>query len=126
MSPPSSGGLVLVQVLEALEKWDLKTFGHNSSALLHLYAELFQHAFADRANYMGDPDRISIPVKRLLSKKRIQEMREAFSPLKTLPAKAYGSNIDIGKDAGTQHISVIDGRGNSVALTTTINTIFGS
>ncbi len=126
MGPPSSGGLVLMQSLKALEGWELKSMGHNSSELIHLYAEVFQHAFADRANFMGDPDRISVPVKKLLSSQRIEAVRKSYNPEKTLPADAYGAKLDIGKDGGTQHISVIDGDGMMVALTTTINTSFGS
>lgn len=126
MSPPSSGGVVLLQALKALERHDLSTMGHNSVALIHLYAETLQHGFADRARFMGDPDRIDVPIKDLLSVPRIQAIGKAYDPKRTLERSAYGQSMDIGKDAGTQHISVIDGNGMSVALTTTINTSFGS
>ena len=66
MPAPSSGGLVILQALQVLEQVDLISLGHNSSELLHRYAETFQHAFADRARYMGDPERTEIPVERLL------------------------------------------------------------
>jgi gamma-glutamyltranspeptidase/glutathione hydrolase len=117
---------VLVQVLQALEQYDLLNMGHNSSSVLHLYAECFQHAFADRAHFMGDPDRIAVPVEQLISKERIEAVLNAFDPNKTHSADAYGAPYDAGEDAGTQHISVIDQKGNSIALTTTINTLFGS
>jgi gamma-glutamyltranspeptidase/glutathione hydrolase len=126
MGPPSSGGVVLVQVLKALETYDLVALGHNSSSLLHLYAEFFQHAFADRAHFMGDPDRVDVPVEQLISKERVEAVKNVFNPNKTHPPEVYGAPYDAGQDAGTQHISVIDKNGNSIALTTTINTNFGS
>ena len=126
MGPPSSGGTVLVQVLGVLDGYDIKSLGHNSSALLHLYAESFQHAFADRAHFMGDPDRVEVPVKELTSKERIEAVRALFDPNQTHEASVYGAPYDAGKDDGTQHISVIDAQGNSIALTTTINTYFGA
>ena len=126
MGPPSSGGTVLVQVLRVLEGYDIASLGHNSSSLLHVYAESFQHAFADRAHFMGDPDRVDVPVQELISKERVKAVRAAFDPNLTLDASAYGAPYDSGNDDGTQHISVIDKNGNSIALTTTINTTFGS
>lgn len=126
MPPPSSGGLVILQVLSVLENYDLTSMGQNSSELLHLYAETFQHAFADRANFMGDPDRISIPIDRLLSKERIQDIQGQFDATTTHERSFYGTPVDIGQDAGTQHISAVDKDGLSVSLTTTINTEFGS
>ena len=126
MPPPSSGGLVILQTLKVLEGYDLLSMGHNSSELLHLYAETFQHAFADRANYMGDPDRVEIPISRLLSRDRIVEIQDQFDEESTHERSFYGTSLDIGNDAGTQHISVVDAAGLSVSLTTTINTEFGS
>ena len=126
MPPPSSGGLVILQVLSVLEGYDVQSLGQNSSELLHLYAETFQHAFADRANYMGDPDRISIPIDKLLSSERVEEIRTQFDSTQTHDRAFYGTLVDIGKDTGTQHISVVDKEGLSVSLTTTINTEFGS
>lgn len=126
MGPPSSGGTVLVQVLRVLEGYNLVGLGHNSSSLLHLYAESFQHAFADRAHFMGDPDRVHVPVDTLTSDTRIEAVRAAFDPNQTLDASSYGAPYDAGNDDGTQHISVIDKAGASIALTTTINTTFGS
>ena len=126
MPAPSSGGIVILQVLKVLEFFDLTDLGHNSSELLHLYAEVFQHAFADRANYMGDPDRVEIPVEKLLSDERIQAIQTSFTPEHTHERAFYGTSVDIGPDEGTQHISVVDKNGMAVSLTTTINTEFGS
>lgn len=126
MPPPSSGGIVLLQALRVLEGYDLASLGLNSSELIHLYAETFQHAYADRAHFMGDPDRVQVPVDRLLSDRRIEEIRRKIWPERTFDRDWYGAPVDIGHDSGTEHISVIDGDGLSVALTTTINTSFGS
>lgn len=126
MPPPSSGGIVLLQVLAVLEHFDLVGLGHNSAELFHLYAETFQHAFADRANHLGDPDRVDVPIEQLLDKQRIKEIQNSFQATKTQEAGAYGSRLDIGEDHGTQHISVIDKDGLSVSLTSTLNTYFGS
>ncbi len=126
MPPPSSGGLVILQALQVLEGFDLASMGHNSSDLLHLYSETFQHAFADRANYMGDPDRVDVPIESLLKPSRIEEIQAAFTPDQTQERAFYGTAVDIGRDTGTQHISVVDANGLSVSLTTTINTEFGS
>lgn len=126
MPPPSSGGIVLLQVLGVLEAWDLPAMGRGSVEHWHLLAEAFQHAYADRALYLGDPDRVEVPVRRLLGDERRQEILRAIDPARTQPAEAYGRLRDPGEDAGTQHISVLDDAGLAVALTTTINTSFGS
>ena len=126
MPPPSSGGAVLLQVLAVLEGYELPTYGHGSADLYHLYAEAFQHAFADRARYMGDPDRIDVPTEAMLDPERIAEIRRQILPGRTFDREYYGTAIDIGRDAGTLHISVLDDDGMAVALTTTINTSFGS
>ena len=126
MPPPSSGGAVLLQALAVLEGYDLRAMGAGSSALWHLLAEVGQHAFADRARLMGDPDRVAVPLDRILAPTRVQAVRAAFDPDRTLPAEAYGLPVDPGQDGGTQHISVVDDQGLAVALTTTVNTSFGS
>jgi len=126
MPPPSSGGVVLLQILGALESSDLTLLGANSAAFYHRMAEAMKHGFADRARYMGDPERIDVPVGQMLASERIADIRADFNPDQTHPASHYGTPIDIGKDAGTQHISALDKDGLAVSLTTTINTSFGS
>lgn len=126
MPPPSSGGVVLVQVLSVLEAFEPASLGHNSAEHVHLLAEAFQHAFADRAAHMGDPDRVEVPVDALLSPGRVSEIQRQILPSRTQDKDFYGTRVDIGRDAGTQHISVIDADGMAVALTTTVNTGFGS
>ena len=126
MSPPSSGGAVLLQVLAVLEAEDLSLLGHNSSAHIHLLAEAFQHAYADRAAVMGDPGFTDVPVAEMLSAERIEAIRMQFNPEKTGEREDYGSPLAIPEDGGTHHLSVLDANGMAVALTTTINTSFGS
>lgn len=126
MPPPSSGGVVLLAVLGALESSDLTALGANSAAYLHRLTEAMKHSYADRARLMGDPDRIHVPIERMLSPERIREVQRDFDPTTTHDASHYGLLVDPGTDAGTQHISVIDASGMAVALTTTINTSFGS
>lgn len=126
MPPPSSGGVVLSQVLKVLEGEDLAALGHNSAAYVHRVSEALRHGFADRAQHLGDPAFSDVPTERLLSDARIAEIRAAFDPERSFPPEAYGTLVQPPTDAGTQHLSVVDRQGGAVALTTTINTDFGS
>lgn len=126
MPPPSSGGAVLLQVLGVLESWDVSSMERGSAEHWHLLAEAFKHAYADRARHMGDPDRVVVPLQMLLGRPRREAIAAAFDPSQTRPSESYGAAVDPGQDGGTQHISVLDGQGLAVALTTTVNTGFGS
>ncbi|MEZ4237495.1 MAG: gamma-glutamyltransferase [Myxococcota bacterium] len=126
MPPPSSGGVAVLEALHVLEGYDLVSLGHDSSDYLHLLAEVLKHVFADRANLLGDPDFVEVPVDRLLSEERAAEIQRAIWPGRTFPPEHYGELLAPPKDAGTQHISAVDRSGGGVALTTTINMAFGS
>jgi len=126
MPPPSSGGAVLLQVLGVLESTDLNSEDAHSAAYYHRLAEAMKHAFADRARWMGDPDRVDIPLDQLLSAQRVLAVQQDFDPSRTYDSDHYGIPVDPGSDGGTQHISVLDADGMAVALTTTINTSFAS
>ncbi|MEE2787959.1 MAG: gamma-glutamyltransferase [Myxococcota bacterium] len=126
MPPPSSGGAVLGQVLGLIQPARLRAHGHNKSAYVHEIVEYLKHAFADRANIMGDPDFVQIPVEAMLSAKQRHRIQAAFDPRRTLPNAAYGGRYAMPADGGTSHLSVLDQHGNAIALTTTINTTFGS
>lgn len=126
MPPPSSGGAVLLQVLRVLEPDDLPALGHNSSRYLHRLGEALKHAFADRAAVMGDPAFTPVPVDALLDDPTIERIRSRTLPHRTRPSDHYGRASPLPPDAGTSHLSVVDAAGNAVALTTTVNTNFGS
>lgn len=126
MPPPSSGGVAILQMLRVLEGLDLAALGLGSSDYLHLLVEVMKYAYADRAHHLGDPDFVDVPVARLLSDARVEEIRRGLYPTRTWATEHYGSLVAGPKDAGTQHISVVDADGGACALTTTINTSFGS
>lgn len=126
MPPPSSGGLVLIQVLKVLSGVNLRSLGHNSAPYVHYLVESFKHAFADRAKAMGDPDFVALDHNRFISNPAIERIRKQFDPTKTHASNQYGEKVHSGSDGGTSHLSTLDQFGNAVALTTTINTGFGS
>ena len=127
MPPPSSGGIVMLQVLNMLEGFDVKAMGHNSSAELHLYTEASRRAFADRSEYMADPDFAEVPAALLTSKayaaKRIASFdpKKAFASVNTRPG-------DLSSSEGTEttHYTVVDPTGMVVSNTYTINDLYGS
>jgi gamma-glutamyltranspeptidase/glutathione hydrolase len=118
--------VVLATALRATEGLDLAGMGAGSSEATHVVAEALQHAYADRARFLGDPDFVDVPLDRLLSDARVAEVATAIDPTRTWPAERYGLPFDAAEDAGTQHVAVIDADGGAVALTSTINTGFGS
>ena len=124
--PPSSGGLVLLQALGVLEGYALERLSPIAPYALHLIAETLAHAFADRAIWMSDPSFYSVPSERLLSGQRRQQIRDALNPARTLDPEDYGVIRPPRDDGGTSHLSVVDADGNAVALTTTVNTLFGA
>jgi gamma-glutamyltranspeptidase/glutathione hydrolase len=135
MPPPSSGGIVLTQVLAMLEqRSDLldaacdpsKGGGHNSAPYIHLVTEASKHAFADRARWMGDPNFVKLPTKAMLSADYVKARAASIDATHTLATEAYGSAAPLPVDAGTSHLSAIDADGGAVACTETINLIFGS
>lgn len=131
MPPPSSGGVALLQTLQSLEAWEslhhqpLKELGHNSADYVHVVAEALKHAFADRAEYLGDTDFADVPITRMLSPEYAQQIAARISPDNTLPMEKYGRFFSQ-SDGGTSHFSVMDAAGNAVACTETINLTFGS
>jgi len=126
MPPPSSGGVALLQMLNVLEGHGLNKLPHNEGTYLHLLAEAMKHAFADRAQYLGDPDFVKAPLAMLMSKDYAAWIRGRISPVKTQPAKFYGLVNFKAEQGGTTHFSVVDRFGNAVACTQSVNTRFGS
>ena len=126
MPPPSSGGVALLQILNVLEAHQLSTLAHNSGTYLHLITEAMKHAFADRAQYLGDPDFVKAPISMLTSKEYAAWIRGRISAAKTYPPKYYGLVNFKAEQGGTTHFSVIDRFGNAVACTQSVNTRFGA
>ena len=131
MPPPSSGGVALLQTLKSLEAWEKKSgrtldsLTHNSDAYVHVIAESLKHAFADRAEFLGDTDFVDAPIARMLSEKYAIETADRISMANVLPMEKYG-RFFLTPDSGTSHFSVMDSSGNAVACTETINLTFGS
>lgn len=126
MPPPSSGGIALVQMLNVLEGYRLNQIAHNSPTHLHLLAETMKHAFADRAQYLGDPDFVQVPTEKLISKEHAAWIRGRISSVRTYGPRFYGLAASKPEQGGTTHFGVLDRSGNAVSCTLTINTQFGS
>ncbi|PYV15078.1 MAG: gamma-glutamyltransferase [Acidobacteria bacterium] len=127
MPPPSSGGIGLVEMLNILEDYPLSRYGQGSSRSLHLIAEAMKRAFADRAEYLGDADFVRVPVSGLISKRYAAERRATIDPFLASDAAKLGHGQPAGYESEqTTHFSVVDGAGNAVANTYTLNGGYGS
>ena len=127
MSPPSSGGTHIVQILNILEGYPIQELGHNSAETIHYMAEAMKLAYADRSEYLGDTDYVDVPLKGLTSKSYAEELRQGIKPDEARPA----GEIRYGQPPGyespeTTHFSVVDKWGNAVSNTYTINFSYGS
>ncbi|MBA2621815.1 MAG: gamma-glutamyltransferase [Acidobacteria bacterium] len=127
MPPPSSGGIVMLQTLNMLEKYDVRKMGWASSEKYHLLTESLRRAFADRSEWMGDPDFTSVPAGELIDKK----YATARSATIDLSRASKSADIKAGQIAGkepteTTHFTVVDADGNVVTNTYTINDLYGS
>ena len=123
--PASSGGTHIVQLLNMVENYDLKTYGDNTPESWHVWAESMKQVFADRAEYMGDTAYVKVPLKGLTSKEYAKDL------VKKIDLEKAGKDIKIGdpskyESGSTTHFSVMDKEGNMVAVTQTINYFFGS
>lgn len=132
MPPPSSGGIALLEclnILRSLEEKQLKgrveSLGHNSPKYLHVLTEAMKHAFADRAEFLGDTDFADVPVEQLTSLTYAAKLADRVHLDRTGTPEDYG-RYTAPDDGGTSHFSIIDSQGNAVACTETINTTYGS
>jgi gamma-glutamyltranspeptidase / glutathione hydrolase len=123
--PPSSSAIAVLEQLNMLEAYDLKSLGHNSPEYLHLIGEVMRLAIADRNRYVGDPDFVKVPVEKLLSKSYAAERQKLIHLDSTIPIATAGDFEQPG-DKHTTHLSVIDGEDNMVSLTQTLGDLFGS
>lgn len=127
MYPPSSGGVCITQVLNILEGFDLARTGHNSAATLHLVAEAMKRAFADLFVYAGDPDSVAVPVSGLTSKAYAAKLRSGIDPSRATASRDIRSgDARIYEKDETTHFSIVDGAGNAVSATYTLDGNFGS
>ena len=127
MSPPSSGGICLAQIMKMIEPYQLDQFGHNSLKSIQVITEAERRAYADRSFYLGDPDFISIPNKKLISKDYLKGRMSDFSFEQSTKSSSlsYG-NVQVIESNETTHYSIIDQFGNAISATTTLNAYFGS
>ena len=127
MSPPSSGGICINQILKMVEPYDLKSYGHNSLNYIKLLVEAERRSFADRSHFLGDPDFIKIPIDKLVSPEYLKERMKDFSFDKPTNSDqlSYG-NLNINESEETTHYSIVDQFGNAIAVTTTLNGSYGS
>ena len=127
MPPPSSGGIHLVQILNMLEHYPIKDYGVNSANTIHVMAESMKLAYADRAEYLGDPDFVKIPVTGLISKGYADSLVKGIQMNQARPAAQIkpGQPQPYESDQ-TTHFSVMDKTGDAVAVTYTLNLNFGT
>ena len=125
--PPSSGGIALLEALNVLEGTDYSRGGPDSAVSLHWMTEAMRRAFADRAELLGDPDFVHVPVGSLISKTYAALLRAGIDPRLCTPSSSvHAGNPAPEESPQTTHFSIVDGDGNAVACTTTLNSSFGS
>jgi gamma-glutamyltranspeptidase / glutathione hydrolase len=127
MGPPSSGGICLLYLLNILESYEIKSLGYHNVYFINLIVEAMKRVYSDRAEFMGDADFYPVPVNTLISKEYARNRFESYEPGISIPSdKISHGEININEKTQTTHISVADSKGNLVALTTTLNDVFGS
>ncbi|MEO8935036.1 MAG: gamma-glutamyltransferase [Xanthomarina sp.] len=138
MSPPSSGGICIAQIMKQIEPFALKEYGHNSLKAIQVITEAERRTYADRSYFLGDPDFVNIPTDSLLNNTYLKKRMRSFSFDKATPSSSVshgdfeGFNMQTKKSSyakessETTHYSIIDQFGNAIAVTTTINSGYGS
>jgi gamma-glutamyltranspeptidase/glutathione hydrolase len=127
MSPPSSGGITLQQIMKMIEPFPISTYGHNSEKTIQLLVEAERRAYADRNYFLGDPDFVKIPKSELLDKNYLKQRMRTFNWKKATPsAEVSHGSISFSESDETTHYSIVDTEGNAVAVTTTLNGNYGS
>ena len=128
MGPPSAGGILLIESLNALEHFDFTPEDWGSSRYIHIVSEVLKHAFADRAQYIGDEDFVKVPKQWLLSKERGEEIFKQVNVKRAIPSKLIKpGKVKILKESSeTTHFSIADAEGNAVSTTVTLNSWYGN
>ena len=127
MSPPSSGGAHIVQILNVLEGYPIDDYGHNSAQTIHLMAEAMKRAYADRSEYLGDTDYVEVPLEGITSKRYAEALRQGMDPEQATPSEQVAPGEPLAHESNeTTHFSIVDQWGNAVSNTYTINFSYGS
>ena len=127
MSPPSSGGICLAQMLKFIEPYPIKNYGHNSTKTIQVITEAERRAYADRSFYLGDPDFVEIPVDDLISEEYLKGRMDNFSFDQATSSDSLSYGVIPGYESSeTTHYSIVDKFGNAIAVTTTLNGNYGS
>ncbi len=124
--PPSSGGVVICEILNIVEGYPLKELGFRSAQATHYQIEAMRHAYLDRNSYLGDPDFVKNPLDRLLDKAYAAKVRAAIDPGKAGVSKEMKPGVEPHEGNNTTHFSIVDKDGNAVAVTYTLNEWFGA
>jgi len=124
--PPSSGGVIICEMLNILEGYPLKDLGFRSAESVHYQIEAMRHAYVDRNSYLGDPDFVKNPLDRLLDKGYAEKIRAAIDPKKAGVSKDIKPGVAPHEGSNTTHYSITDQWGNAVAVTYTLNDWFGA
>jgi gamma-glutamyltranspeptidase/glutathione hydrolase len=125
MPPPSSGGIGLAQLLEMVEAFPLKEWGHNDARTIHAMVEAERRVYADRAVHLGDPQYWDVPVEELMDASYLKDRMADFEMHKATPSELIAAG-DFEESPQTTHYSIVDYLGNAVAVTTTINGAYGA
>jgi gamma-glutamyltranspeptidase/glutathione hydrolase len=127
MPPSSSGGATMAEIANILEGYDLASMPWHGPEMIHLYAEAWKRAYADRNQYLADPDFVEMPLDRMTSTEYAAERRADISQAQATPSSEVGPGLEATDEGeNTTHYSIVDGSGNAVAVTTTINSWYGS
>ena len=127
MPPPSSGGIALSQLLIKIFNFSLEDIEHNSTEYIHLLSELEKRVYADRSQHLGDNDFYDVPIHRLLNKKYNQQRASTINFRQATPSDSISAGLfNVNESEETTHFSITDSFGNAVAVTTTLNTSYGS
>ena len=126
MPPPSSGGVTMAMIAHMLERWDLAELGWNTPETIHLMAESFRRAYADRNEYLADPDFVEMPLAELTSEAYAEERAATISTERATPSAEVKPGLDaVVDESHTTHYAVVDAAGNAVAVTTSLNSWYG-
>ncbi|MCK6188034.1 MULTISPECIES: gamma-glutamyltransferase [unclassified Pseudomonas] len=124
--PPSSGGVVICQIMNILEGYPMAELGYHSAQGLHYQIEAMRHAYVDRNSYLGDPDFVKNPIAHLLDKDYATKLRAAIEPQKAGDSQAIKPGVSPHEGNNTTHYSIVDKWGNAVSVTYTLNDWFGA